>query len=452
VAESQGWPRVAVVGAGAVGGYFGGVMARAGASVVMIGRPAFVEAITAKGLFLDTTQFQETVRVEASTELSAVRGAEIVLFCVKTTDSDHTARELVPLLAPNAVVVSLQNGVDNAERIRAASGLDAVGAVVYVAAAVKAPGHIRHFGRGDLVIGPETEPTKRLAAQFARCAVPCRVSNNIEGELWVKFIANCALNPVSAIGQAKYGRIADSPDAVKLLEMVGDEVLAVARAAGIELPGVQDRAAALAVSMNIATQMTEQFSSTGQDLNRGKRTEIDSLNGHIVRRGIELNIPTPANHALYTLVKLDWKAKNEHTPNRRTHPHQRQPFDPRAFRADSRRRGGFAAGRPPLPSAGSLLGFDFDAHRDAIDARCVAPDFRAAPGGHCNGWDRRWRRSRLFSGECAGLRYRSISARNPLRRVSSGTKRLPLRQCGRGHHHARSTREQSLDHRRAPLC
>jgi 2-dehydropantoate 2-reductase len=279
-------------------------MARAGASVVMIGRQAFVDAVTANGLFLDTVQFQETVRVEASTELSAVRGADIVLFCVKTTDTAGTARELAPLLAPSAVVVSLQNGVDNADRIRAASGLDAVGAVVYVAAAVKAPGHIQHFGRGDLVIGPETERTQRLASQFARCAVPCRVSNNIEGELWVKFIANCALNPVSAIGQAKYGRIAASPDAVKLLEMIGDEVLAVARAAGIVLPGVEDRAAALAVSMKIATQMTEQFSSTGQDLNRGKRTEIDSLNGHIVRRGIELGVRTPANHTLYTLVKL----------------------------------------------------------------------------------------------------------------------------------------------------
>jgi 2-dehydropantoate 2-reductase len=304
VTESQAWPRVAVVGAGAVGGYFGGIMARSGASVVMIGRQAFVDAVTAKGLFLDTAQFQGTVRVEASTELSAVRGAEIVLFCVKTTDTSHTARELVPLLAPNAVVVSLQNGVDNAQQIRAASGIDAIASVVYVAAESLEPGFIKHHGRGDLVIGPETERTRTLAAQFVRSGVPCRVSNNLEGELWVKFIANCALNPVSAIGQAKYGRIANSPDAVKLLEMVGDEVLAVACAAGITMPGVEDRAAALAVSMKIATQMTEQFSSTGQDLNRGKRTEIDALNGYIARRGAELGVPTPVNHTLYTLVKL----------------------------------------------------------------------------------------------------------------------------------------------------
>src|SRR5262250_1950695 len=108
--ESQPWPKVAVVGAGAVGGYFGGLLARAGAPVTMIGRPAFVEAVKKNGIFLDTLQFQEKVHVEASTEISVVRGAEIVLFCVKTTDNAATARSIAPLLSPRAVVVSMQNG------------------------------------------------------------------------------------------------------------------------------------------------------------------------------------------------------------------------------------------------------------------------------------------------------------------------------------------------------
>ena len=297
-------PRVAVVGAGAVGGYYGGVMARAGAAVVMIGRRPFVDAVTANGLRIDAKHFQATVRVEASTELSAVRGADIVLFCVKTTDNAATARALAPFLSPSTVVVSLQNGVDNAEQIRAASGIDAVPSVVYVAAESMEPGYIKHHGRGDLVIGPETERHTRLAAQFERCGIPCRVSNNIEGELWVKLIANCALNPVSALGQAVYGRIAASEDGRKLLDEISYEVLVVARAAGIVMPGVDDRAAAMAVTMKIATQVPEQFSSTGQDLNRGKRTEIDSLNGFIDRRGAALGVPTPVNHAVYTLVKL----------------------------------------------------------------------------------------------------------------------------------------------------
>lgn len=298
------WPRVAVVGAGAVGGYFGGIMARAGASVVMIGRPAFVEAVNAKGLFLDTAKFQETVRVAASTELSAVRDADIVLFCVKTTDTATTARELATLLAPAAVVVSLQNGVDNVEQIRTASKIDAIGTVVYVGADAPEPGRVRLLGRGDLVIGPETDRTLRLAAQFVRCGVPCRISNNLEGELWTKFVINCALNAASALGHAKYGRIAESADGRQLLHSIVDEMMAVASASNLTLPGMETSEAALAVVMSIATQMPEQLSSTGQDLKRGKRTEIDSLNGYVVRRGAELGVPTPVNHALYTLVKL----------------------------------------------------------------------------------------------------------------------------------------------------
>jgi 2-dehydropantoate 2-reductase len=302
--QPQPWPRIAVVGAGAVGGYFGGLLARAGAPVVMIGRPAFADAVKKNGLFLDTVQFQESVRVEASTDLSAARGAEIVLFCVKTTDNATTARALAPLLAPGAIVLSLQNGVDNVEQIRAAAEVDALPTVVYVAASVPEPGRVKHVGRGDLVIGPQSEITERIAALFARANVPCKISQNIEGELWTKLVWNCALNAVSALGRAKYGQIAASADAWKVVETAVYEVLAVAHAAGIQPPGLEDPKAALAGALKIATQMAEAFSSTGQDLNRGKRTEIDSLNGYVSRRATELGVPAPVNHALFALVKL----------------------------------------------------------------------------------------------------------------------------------------------------
>jgi 2-dehydropantoate 2-reductase len=298
------WPKIAVVGAGAVGGYFGGLLARAGAPVVMIGRPAFVEAVRENGLFLDTLHFQESVRVEASTELSAARGAEIVLFCVKTTDNAATARALAPLLTPGALVLSLQNGVDNVEQIGAAAGIAALPAVVYVAASVPEPGRVKHVGRGDLVIGPPNETTERVAALFSHANVPCRISQNIEGELWTKLIWNCALNAVSALGRAKYGQVSRSADAWKVVETAVYEVLAVARAANIHPPGLEDPKAALAGALKIATQMAEALSSTAQDLNRGKRTEIDSLNGYVARRGAELGVPTPVNHTLYALVKL----------------------------------------------------------------------------------------------------------------------------------------------------
>jgi len=304
VTQKEGWPKIAVVGAGAVGGYFGGLLARAGAPVVMIGRPAFVEAVKKNGLFLDTVQFQESVRVEASSELGAARGAEIVLFCVKTTDNAATAQALAPLLAPGAIVLSFQNGVDNVEQIRAAAPIEALPTVVYVAASVPEPGRVKHVGRGDLVFGPRNEKTERVAALFSRARVPCRISENIDGELWTKLIWNCALNAVSALGRAKYGQIAASADARKVVETVVDEVLAVARAAKIHPPGLEDPKTAIAGAFKIATQMAEALSSTAQDMNRGKRTEIDSLNGYISRRGAELSVPTPVNHALYALVKL----------------------------------------------------------------------------------------------------------------------------------------------------
>jgi 2-dehydropantoate 2-reductase len=304
VTQQESWPKIAVVGAGAVGGYFGGLLARVGAPVVMIGRPVFVDAVKKSELFLDTLQFQESVRVDASTELSAVRGAEIVLFCVKTTDNATTARALAPLLASGALVLSLQNGVDNVEQIRAAAAIDALPTVVYVAASVPEPGRVKHVGRGDLVVGPENKKTKRIAALFSRANVPCRISENIEGELWTKLVWNCALNAFSALGRAKYGQIAASADAWKVVETAVYEVLAVARAAGIHPPGLEDPKVALAGALKIATQMSEALSSTGQDMNRGKRTEIDSLNGYVSRRGAELGVPTPVNHALYALVKL----------------------------------------------------------------------------------------------------------------------------------------------------
>jgi 2-dehydropantoate 2-reductase len=298
------WPKIAVVGAGAVGGYFGGMLTCAGAPVVMIGRPAFVEAVKKDGLFLDTLHFQESVRVEAVTDLSGIPAAEIVLFCVKTTDNAATARAIAPLLASGALVVSFQNGVDNVEQIHAAAGIEALPAVVYVAASVPHPGRVKHVGRGDLAIGPRNAKTERVASLFERAGVPCRISENIEGDLWTKLIWNCALNAISALAKVKYGQIGVSDDARKVVETAVYEVLAVARAANIQPPGLEDPKAALAGAFKITTQMAEAFSSTAQDLMRGKRTEIDSLNGYVSRRAAELGVPTPVNHALYALVKL----------------------------------------------------------------------------------------------------------------------------------------------------
>jgi len=304
MSETQEWPRIAVVGAGAVGGYFGGMFARAGAPIVLIGRKHFADAVNSKGLILDKSEGQERIKAKATVDMSAVRDCPLILFSVKANDTLSTAEEIAPFVRPDATVVCLQNGVDNADQIRAAANVAALPAVVYVAVSVPESGHVKHLARGDLIIGPSSKQTTELADLFIRAGIPCRVSDNIEGELWLKLLRNCALNAISALGRVRYGQIIQSEDTKKLMEQIVDEVLAVASAAGVILPNVHDRDSGIAAAMDLATQMADAFSSTAQDLSRGRLTEIDALNGYISRRGAQLGIPVPVNDALFTLVKL----------------------------------------------------------------------------------------------------------------------------------------------------
>src|SRR5215813_10121139 len=304
MSEIREWPRIAVVGAGAVGGYFGGMFARAGAPTILIGRKHFADAVNATGLVLDKSEGQDRIRARATTDISAVRDCSLILFCVKANDTAATAAQIAQFVRPDATVVCLQNGVDNADQVRAAANVVAVPAVVYVAVSVPESGRVKHLARGDLIIGPPSKRTTYLADLFVRAGIPCRISDNIEGELWLKLLRNCALNAISALGQARYGQIAQNADAKRLMEQIVDEVLAVARAARVVLPDVVDRDSGMAAAMEIATQMADAFSSTAQDLNRGRPTEIDALNGYIARRGAELGVAVPMNRALFTLVKL----------------------------------------------------------------------------------------------------------------------------------------------------
>jgi len=290
--------RVAVMGAGAVGCYYGGMLAREGNPVTLVGRPAHVDAVQRDGLFLDTQSFQVHVPMGANTGAAGVEGARLVLFCVKSTDTESAAREIAPHLGQDTVVISLQNGVDNADRLQAALQQEVVPAVVYVATEMAGPGHVRHHGRGDLVIGA-SRSSEEIAALFTAAGVPVKISGNVTGELWVKLIVNCAYNAISAISRMPYGAMVAGEGVPAVMDDVVSECLAVARAAGVTVPG--DVRASVP---GIARAMAEQYSSTAQDLMRGKPSEIDHLNGYIVRKGEALGVPTPANRVLHSLVRL----------------------------------------------------------------------------------------------------------------------------------------------------
>ncbi len=308
--SDERWPRIAVLGAGAVGCYYGGMLARAGAPVTLIGRPQHVEAINRNGLFLESMNFQQHVSVAASTDVTAVNNAELILFCVKTLDTEEAARMLAPRLANNAIVMSFQNGVDNVARIRAASSIDAIPAAVYVAAEMVGQGHVKHTGRGDIIIGelpqkdrsnePNLRDLPKLAALFARAEIPCVISETIEADLWTKLIINCAYNAISALSHARYGRIARMNWTREVMQQAIEESAAVARAEGVRF--ADDNL--VEIGLKLAEKMENTISSTAQDIARGRHTEIDSLNGYVFRRGAALGVATPVNQTLHALVKL----------------------------------------------------------------------------------------------------------------------------------------------------
>lgn len=290
--------RIAVMGAGAVGCYFGGVLARAGHDVTLIGRPQHVQAIQRDGLRMETATFDVQVPLKADTEPAAAKDADAVLFCVKSTDTIEAARQLQPFLSAHTLLLSMQNGVDNAERLREVLSQPVSAAVVYVATGMIGPGHVKHYGRGELILEP-ADGAERMAQAFIAAGVPTDVSANARGALWAKLLINCAYNAMSAVTQQSYGQLVQGEGVWAVLDDLVNEGLAVARASGVEVAG--DVHAAV---RKIAQTMPGQLSSTAQDLKRGKPSEIDHLNGYLVRRGEALGVPTPANRVMHALVRV----------------------------------------------------------------------------------------------------------------------------------------------------
>ena len=289
--------KIAVMGAGAVGCYYGGMLARAGREVVLIGRPQHVEAMRRDGLLMDTRSFREYVRIGTSLDAGGVEGAQLVLCCVKSTDTAKAAAEMAPHLAPDAIVLSLQNGYDNAARLTRLLGREVFPAVVYVATEMAGPGHLRHHGRGELVIGPFAG-SDGVVALFSAAGVPVQVSDNVAGALWAKLIVNCACNPLSAIARLPFGPLLQGAGVADVMRDVVAECQAVARVAGIVVPGDPEEA------LRRTGSQSGQYASMAQDLMHGRRTEIDHLNGHVVRLGSRLGVPTPVNRTLHALVSL----------------------------------------------------------------------------------------------------------------------------------------------------
>ena len=315
--SSEPLRRVAVMGAGAVGSFYGAMLARAGCEVTLVGRPAHVQAIQRDGLRLEMAQQTHTVQVQASSDPAVIAGADLVLCCVKSGDTEAAARQMAPHLRADTLLMSLQNGVDNAETLARLLPCRVISAVVYVAVALGGPGVVRHFGRGDLAIGampggtqssvPEWPTLQTLVDFFAGAQVPVRIVPDVTVELWAKLLVNCAYNAISALAQMPYAKLAAQPDIVALQNDIVHEVIAVAAAAGVTLP----LDASLQAVARIATGMPQQLSSTAQDMARKKLSSSSNprlrISRHCRRRAISAP-PAPEPRSTARCGRSHWRA------------------------------------------------------------------------------------------------------------------------------------------------
>lgn len=295
--------RIAVIGAGAMGSVFGARLQATGAELILFDiNEAHVQAIRTNGLTLGDAGGDRRVAVPATSRIAEVADADLTLVLVDSNATADIAPLLPKLLAKDGVALTLQNGIGNVEALVAVLGAQRViaGATMN-SAAFLGPGHVRHTNVGPTVIGlPGGSPTARvraLAARLSDAGFPTTATDNAMGHVWAKFVLNCAINPLCALTGLRAGEIARHPPTARLLERVLDEVLTVAAAKGIRLPDPDLR-------RHVLDHAFARYNrpSMLQHVESGRRTEIEALNGVLVREAGRLGVAVPYNEAIWAAV------------------------------------------------------------------------------------------------------------------------------------------------------
>lgn len=295
--------RIAVLGTGALGCLWAAHLA-AHAEVWMLGTWAEgIAAIRQHGVTVCTAEGCWQARVSVAATPDDAPPAEVVLTLVKSYQTARAARWAAQIAAPDGLVVTLQNGLDNLPRLAAAVGpARAVAGATAEGATLLAPGRVRHAGRGPTWLGARAEnavAVEALASLFLRAGFDARVTDDIEGLLWRKAILNAAINPLSALWRVPNGELLATDGRRRLLAQLAQEAADVARARGVRALPEDPFAAVSAVCRATAANR----SSMLQDVERGRPTEIDSINGVIVQIGRQLGVATPLNEAVWQLVR-----------------------------------------------------------------------------------------------------------------------------------------------------
>jgi 2-dehydropantoate 2-reductase len=298
--------RIAVLGSGGIGGYYGARLAKAGHEVSFIARGAHLEAMQRQGLTLRTPDWESTTPVTAVADTRILGPVDLVLFCVKSYDTETAAQALVPLVARDTAVLTLQNGVDNVAAIVSVVGADAVLAgAVYAALQLVEPGVVlRTGGEGKVVFGEVsgtvTGRVQWIATAFQQSGIPLQVSTDITRVLWEKFLFIAGVGGVTALARSGIGPLLASPEGRALLTTSCEEIAAVALADGAPLPAD----AVGRVLAQAATLPPHWRSSMARDLDDGRRLEVDALSGAVVRRGLAHGVATPIHQTIAACLSV----------------------------------------------------------------------------------------------------------------------------------------------------
>lgn len=297
--------RIAVMGAGSVGGYFGGMLSRGGNDVTLIARGAHLRAIVDRGLTVIRDQEQFTVRCDATDDPSRVGEVELVLLTVKTYQNDQAIPAMLPLVGPATSVLCLQNGIDSYQAAAAKVGLERVlPGAAYIEVGVPEPGVVKQTGSevriafGE-VDGSQSERGSRVLATLEQSGIPAQFDRNIQRTLWTKFLLIASMGGVTALSRETMAQLMPRPEWRRVVVGCLREVETVGRTAGADLdPKVVEQALDY-----FERELELLHSSMHADITAGRPLELETLNGAVVRVGREINVPTPINDVIYAMLK-----------------------------------------------------------------------------------------------------------------------------------------------------